>query len=155
MVKPQQMQLINGLGYAGLLPFVATAIASYWGISVFGLEAADWFVRYSAVILVFLSGSLWGVVLNRSDSRLSLLILALSNVLALAAWLALGLSDVYFLLCLTLLALGYAAVLGLEIALQETLYNGITPNYSLMRLTLTVIVIALHGVMFLSYFYNQ
>ncbi len=155
MIKLQQMQLINSLGYAGLVPFVASAIASFWETTVLGLGAADWFVRYSAVILVFLSGSLWGVVLNKSDSNLCLLILALSNVLALTAWLALGVSDAYFLLCLTLLMLGYAAVLSIEVALQEILYRGVKPNYCLMRLTLTVIVIALHGVMFLSHIHTQ
>lgn len=150
MAKLQQKQLITGLGYAGLIPFVATALGSVFDVTVFDLGATAWFSHYSAVILVFLSGALWGLVLTKSDSPSTRLIVAFTNGVALIAWLALGLSQDYYTGSLVLLLLGYGAVLSVEILLAETVYRELESYYLKLRLHLTVAVIALHVVMLLA-----
>jgi hypothetical protein len=145
MSKHSHTGLIKGLGYAGLIPFAASALASYLGLSFLGLDAARWFSGYSAVILVFLSGSLWGLVLGKAGSNLNLLLLAFSNAMALFVWLALGLAENYYLLCLVLLMVGYAVVLGIEIVCVDLLYDEVEADYLTMRLILTTLVIVLHA----------
>lgn len=150
MAKQRQRQLISGLGYAGLIPFVATALASFFDVTVLGLGASAWFSHYSAVILVFLSGALWGLVITKSESPSTRLIVAFTNGVALIAWLALGLSQDYYTGSLLLLLIGYGAVLSVEILHAESVYRELESYYLKMRVHLTVAVIALHVVMLLA-----
>jgi hypothetical protein len=145
MISLSHTGLIKSLGYAGLLPFAALAISSYFGLSFLGLDAARWFSGYSAVILVFLSGSLWGLFIGKPEARQSLLFLVFSNAMALVAWLALGLAENYYLLCLVVLMLGYAVILSIEIVCADLLYKHFDSGYLNMRLILTIVVIALHA----------
>ncbi len=140
------------MGYAGLIPFAAAAWASYLELAFFGLAATHWFTSYSAVILVFLSGSLWGLIISRADNGLAGFVLAFSNGVALLAWLALGLSPNYNWVGLTLLTFGYLAVLCIELMYSHVLLTQVGPDYSTMRINLTASVVALHGVMFFQYF---
>ena len=52
--------IINCLGYAGLIPFWAAAWAMLGDRNLFQLSPALIFFTYSAIILSFLGGTLWG-----------------------------------------------------------------------------------------------
>jgi hypothetical protein len=152
MVERRQNRLINALGYAGLIPFAVTAWASYLELVFFGLSATYWFSSYSAVILVFLSGSLWGLIIGKAGNGLTTFVLVFSNAVALLAWLALGLLPNYYWAGLALLMIGYLAVLSIELIYSHLLHSGVGPDYSKMRIKLTTIVVALHGVMVFTVF---
>ncbi len=144
MNQNRQTQLITSLGFAGLLPFIFTAVLTYLDQSLFDLAGALWFSYYSAVILAFLSGSLWGLLLGKQASALSLCLLVFSNGIALVVWMALGLAEYSLFGCLLLLSAGYLAVLGVELATKNILYQGVSQGYPALRLVLSAVVVALH-----------
>ena len=137
------------LGYAGLSPFVLLSVmmlhAAFVGpglqsSSVFGLYAPYLFISYSAIILSFLSGTLWSRNGYAAESTKNELLLVGSNLLALIAWLALILvyfSSVMTLLAVSLLIAGFASVLLLERSIMTT-----NKSYWRLRLYLTSAVIA-------------
>jgi len=57
--------------------------------TLLGLSGQQVFITYSAIILSFLSGVLWGAALEGFDNTLGRTALILSNLFALAAWAAL------------------------------------------------------------------
>ena len=87
-----------GLGIAGLIPFVFFALlaASPTLMSELPFEHAllnSWshpefelFVAYSAVILSFMAGTLWGNSLDTDISHFNQSIVIVSNIVALLAW---------------------------------------------------------------------
>ena len=137
------------LGYAGLSPFVLLSVmmlhAAFVGpglqsSSVFGLYTPYLFISYSAIILSFLSGTLWSRNGYAAESTKNELLLVGSNLLALIAWLALILvyfSSVMTLLAVSLLIAGFASVLLLERSIMTT-----NKSYWRLRLYLTSAVIA-------------
>lgn len=141
--------LMSVLGYAGLGPFVLLSVmmlhAAFVGpglqsSSVFGLYTPYLFISYSAIILSFLSGTLWSRNGYAAESTKNELLLVGSNLLALIAWLALILvyfSSVMTLLAVSLLIAGFASVLLLERSIMTT-----NKNYWRLRLYLTSAVIA-------------
>ena len=155
MHQMSQMRVINGLGYSGLLPFAAGTAASFLNLSFLGIDGFRWFSSYSAIILVFLSGSLWGLMLGKATSRLSVLILAFSNGVALLAWATLGLAETSLAGSLLLLLAGYGAVLILQISYRDLLYSGVKTRYWKMRLSLTTVVIILHVFMLVISLVNK
>lgn len=144
MLHTEHKKLVHGLGYFGLIPFVAAAFASFFNIAFAGLDFTAWFVNYSAIILVFLCGSLWGRVLDQATNGFSPFVLGCSNILALIAWLALGLFKHLELLSLFLLMSAHIAVLWLEISQAEILYRKVDKAYRKLRFQLTLVVVALH-----------
>ena len=65
-----------GLGYAGLLPFVAGAAATWMLAGEARLQAAFWLAAYAAVIVSFLGG----IVIPPGDSEaLAMAVLALAS----------------------------------------------------------------------------
>lgn len=84
-------------GYGGLLPFIVTLLAFYFGpqaTRAFFLEA---FLAYSAVIFSFIGAVHWGFIFRAESVENAPRLLALAVVPALVGWVA--------LLCPTLLAL--------------------------------------------------
>ncbi|NMT18328.1 DUF3429 domain-containing protein, partial [Vibrio parahaemolyticus] len=59
------------LGYLGLVPFVFSLGLIFTDISLFNLSGQQFFIAYSAVILSFLSGILWGNGIEHYYHRLS------------------------------------------------------------------------------------
>ena len=137
------------LGYAGLGPFVLLSVmmlhAAFVGpglqsSSVFGLYTPYLFISYSAIILSFLSGTLWSRNGYAPESTQNELLLLGSNFLALIAWLALILvyfSSVMTMLAVSLLIAGFASVLLCERSIMVT-----NKSYWRLRLHLTGTVIA-------------
>ncbi len=75
-------------GVAGLIPFVALSIAGFLRSGFIQSEIVFMLICYAAVILSFLGGVHWGVVLGLPD-HLSVKRLAISVVPSLVAWIAL------------------------------------------------------------------
>src|SRR5512137_2181072 len=94
------------LGYAGLLPFVACALAT----ALLDGEARSFAVRalvaYGAVILSFLGAVHWGLLLRRPDAAAPVR-LAIGVLPSLAGWFALLLPDRYALALLVVAFAGF------------------------------------------------
>ena len=143
--------LIKTLGYAGLVPFMVPvylmgqAFLSASGLqsaALFGLYAPYVFIAYSAVILSFLSGTLWAYARPLEGGLSSGAILS-SNLVALSAWLSLLLiyiAPIMTLFALCLLMAGYLGLLLIERLL------GVPQNadYWRMRIQLTAVVALAH-----------
>ena len=74
------------LGYLGLLPFMFSLVLIGTERTLFNLSGEQFFIAYSAVILSFLSGVLWGNAIDHFYHRLSRNALVLSNLFVLLAW---------------------------------------------------------------------
>jgi hypothetical protein len=145
------LTLIRILGYAGLIPFVVPVwlmIDGFWfgpglqSAALFGLYAPYIFIAYSAVILSFMSGTLWANVQMTGNLSLVKPSVLMSNLLALSAWFALLLiyiAPIMTIFAVTLLMLGFISLLW-----AERIVDSGTEVYWRMRLSLTTIVTALH-----------
>ena len=136
---------MNTLGYLGLIPFAVGAALVATGATLFALPAHVLFITYSAIILSFLGGVLWGRSLARRESLQRWLLLLLSNVMALLAWFVLLAQAANPSLALLALSLGYLVVWLAEWPLDTT--DGPDPlarPYAGMRLVLTGLVVSLH-----------
>jgi len=151
------------LGLSGLIPFVGLA---YIAIAPFHLSdlpfshpvSNSWshpeleiFIAYSAVILSFLAGTLWGKSMGSDNSFAMNNIVLLSNIIALTAWLVLILELINLnRIALALLAVGFASVLFFEYHQREKLYGNLASSYLKYRTLLTTVVIASHLVLLFS-----
>ena len=81
-------RVINSLGYAGLLPFLAAVWALMPSCLFWEWPASQLFLSYSVIILSFLAGALWGKAKELEESAVSCLLLIGSNAFALTGWLA-------------------------------------------------------------------
>jgi hypothetical protein len=145
------LTLIRILGYAGLIPFAVPVwlmIDGFWfgpglqSAALFGLYAPYIFIAYSAVILSFMSGTLWANVQMTGNLSLVKPSVLMSNLLALSAWFALLLiyiAPIMTIFAVTLLMLGFISLLW-----AERIVDSGTEVYWRMRLSLTTIVTALH-----------
>ena len=138
---PDARRLPVLLGLAGLAPFVAGALGIWWLPAGWQAAATGAFLAYSAVILSFLGGIHWGLVMGADAvaspaSRRRFLV---SMAPSLIAWPALvwgGLPGA------VLLALGFLAVRGYEASPAGG--AGLPAWYRAMRTVLTAVVVACH-----------
>ena len=110
--------------------------------ALFGLYVPYIFIAYSAVILSFMSGTLWASWQTVENGSLAKLIVLMSNLLALSAWCALLLiyvAPIMTIFAVTLLMLGFISLLW-----AERLANPVDEQYWRMRLSLTSLVTGLH-----------
>ena len=131
------------LGYLGLLPFIGGLVLMMLNETLLGLSGQQVFITYSAIILSFLSGVLWGAALEGFDNTLGRTALILSNLFALAAWAAL-LLDGYAKLAVALLAIGFLAVWFAEKHIRTNQKAASPEGYQTMRNRLTIGVVAMH-----------
>lgn len=131
------------LGYLGLLPFIGGLVLMMLNETLFELSGQQIFITYSAIILSFLSGVLWGAALEGFDNTLGRTALILSNLFALAAWAAL-LLDSYAKLAVVLLAIGFLAVWFAEKHIRTNQKAASPEGYQTMRNRLTLGVVAMH-----------
>ena len=131
------------LGYLGLLPFIGGLVLMMFKETLFELFGQQIFITYSAIILSFLSGVLWGAALEGFDNTLGRTALILSNLFALAAWAAL-LLDGYAKLAVALLAIGFLAVWFAEKHIRTNQKAASPEGYQTMRNRLTIGVVAMH-----------
>jgi hypothetical protein len=138
-------RLISSLSFFGLLPFFGAAFLMMAGILPLMMDPKKIFVGYSVIILAFLSGSLWGQVLDQADSIPSRVILVASNLIALLGWASLGLSN--YSLVIATLSLGYILILSLEYSFASLLFDDVSHTYFKLRCKLTTIVLLTHVLM--------
>ncbi len=126
-------------GLAGLLPFLASALAWY-----FGWLSLQPFISYSIIILSFLSGVVWwhglagSAARDRDSETPHVTALPTALVLPVGAWLVLFLPDVWTVL---LLAIGYLALWVWEMMFLRRLYRR---HYVVLRAFLTLVVVLVH-----------
>lgn len=135
------------LGYLGLLPFIGGVILVLTNTTVFDVTGYQVFISYSAVILSFLSGILWGSAIDRFSNPLSRKALIISNVFALMAWAALLLGEQHQFLATLLLGIGFVSVWFAEKAMRKTDQGSTPGGYQTMRDRLTVNVVIMHGIL--------
>ena len=131
------------LGYLGLLPFIGGLVLLVMDRTFFDLSGQQVFIAYSAVILSFLSGVLWGAALECFGSKLGRGALIFSNLFALLAWAAL-LLDGYSKLAVLLLAIGFLAVWFAEKHIRTAEKSASPDSYQTLRNRLTTGVVAMH-----------
>lgn len=120
------------LGLGGLLPFVASAAGVHAADPTIALLALSSLGGYGAVILSFLGGIKWGVVVNDRAAMQSWSTLALSVLPSLIAWPALLLPP---LTMLSLLIFGFALQFVLD---RHSVASGMLPRwFGRLRLILT------------------
>lgn len=122
----------SGLGYAGLLPFIALTIAGITGDD--HSRVLTLFLAYGAVILSFLGGIHWGIAMHDGGANASRQ-LAACMLPALAAWIALTLERPA---ALAMLAASYLFWWIYDRAVIAT------PWYRTLRRNLTLTVLLLH-----------
>ncbi len=134
-----------GLGYSGLLPFIITTVMSWAGWVTPWLDPEFAFISYSAIILSFLAGTLWGRVLSLYASNNIGNLLILSNLYALLAWFSLLLSVPA--VGLVTLSFGYFSLLRFEKRCQNL---HVDQEYHRMRVRLTSVALLSHLLMLIN-----
>lgn len=138
------------LGCAGLLPFLGALLATA-GLVQMPVEPQQMFVFYSAVILSFLCGSVWGRLLGVEFTFRVGFFLIFSNLVCLTAWLSLLSYSWRLESSLGLLILGYILILACECIVVELLYKEVYRGYLSLRCWLSLGVITLHlGMLIIS-----
>ena len=137
-------RVINSLGYAGLLPFLAAVWAAYAELSFGAWSAPHLFLSYGVIILSFLAGALWGKAKELKEPNIGRLLLIGSNVFALTAWLAGLLGRDYLSAGLLLSMTGFILIYLVEHKAQELLLQRMGSAYLKFRFTLTFIVCLAH-----------
>ncbi|MCK8076700.1 DUF3429 domain-containing protein [Vibrio sp. 1CM2L] len=138
------------LGYMGLIPFLFGLLLSLTDSQVFSLSGETLFITYSVAILSFLSGILWGNGIENFESQSSKKALILSNVIVLAAWLAVLLGEQQEFLTTLILIIGYIAVWRAERSMREENQSEGPDGYFDMRTRLTSSVVLMHGIVMLT-----
>jgi hypothetical protein len=102
------------LGFAGLLPFAAFALAGLWPAAPFHAAAPAVLLAYGAVILSFLGGVRWGLAMAAADPARLAVRLGFSVLPSLLAWVGLLLPRAAGL---SLLAAGFVLMLVADLRL--------------------------------------
>ncbi|WP_135382536.1 DUF3429 domain-containing protein [Vibrio tasmaniensis] len=150
METTQTRNTMAKLGYMGLIPFLFGLLLSLTDRQFFSLSGETLFITYSVVILSFLSGILWGNGIENFESQSSNKALILSNVIVLAAWLAVLLGEQQEFLTTLILILGYIAVWRAERSMREENQSEGPDGYFDMRTRLTSSVVLMHGIVMLT-----
>jgi hypothetical protein len=137
------------LGYAGLLPFILSTLMAWVGWELPWFSASFAFISYSAIILSFISGSLWGRTLVLSTSGTIGRLLILSNLYSILAWVALLLNE--GIISLAILSVGYLSLLAIEQKSKQLCFND---AYISMRHRLTLVAVSMHLLMLLHQFFG-
>ncbi|ASP40006.1 hypothetical protein CHH28_15575 [Bacterioplanes sanyensis] len=135
-----RLDLTQRLGYAGLIPFVLTTLGVLFGVA----GSSELFKLYSVVILAFMAGATWGALQSQTQRASSVdLTLAIGTSLwALMAYLLPA--DV----AVPLLVMGYALLLWLD--MDGSISENYSTEYTELRKRLTIIVVALHVLVFIA-----
>ncbi|MCG7499672.1 DUF3429 domain-containing protein [Vibrio sp. Of7-15] len=136
--------IVRRLGYLGLLPFALCMVAIGIEKELFGLSAVNVFITYSAVILSFLSGALWGNAIDHIQHALSRNALILSNLLAFIAWGVMLQSTDSNMVSLLVLLFGFITVWLTEMKIRESEHEEKPAIYRPLRKRLTMIVVSMH-----------
>ena len=134
------------LGWAGVIPFALLTATSVLGVEVSSLDPQGALREYGTIILSFLGGAQWGVLLPRNQEEVSpswrygvSVLPALLGFLCLLAPQTLGLVG---------LVAGFLGLLAYDLT---TVHRGLAPGwYGKLRLQLTGVVVVLLTIAALS-----
>ncbi len=127
--------IVYCLGYGGLIPFILTLAGIYFGNHAISAYSVVAFISYASVILGFVGAVHWGFILKSDLAQRQGLLLSISVLPGLIAWLALISPLPIALITLTI---AYPLVLIYE-RLSEL--NELLPDwYRSMRVILTISV---------------
>ena len=147
--------IMKALGFAGLIPFLLPVVLMGQGAlfakgfesaSLFGFYVPYVFITYSAIILSFLCGALWGKAVSGDCRQSANAVLIFSNLIALSAWsctLLIYLAPIMSIFALALLMAGFLAVLFCEREFEQ-IRGQQGSGYWKMRVQLTALVSLLH-----------
>ena len=122
----------HGLGYGGLIPFVALALSIWLFEPTNRFLSVNALLAYSTCILSFLGAIHWGLVMSNTTSQ-SKKLLAWGVIPSLLAWIALLINPIVGLYLV-------AAGLWACFAVDQVVYNRVGVQMWLpMRLVLTVV----------------
>ena len=133
------------LAWFGILPFLIAILMVALGSTLFSVSGELLFVTYSAIILTFMAGTLWGQCSHSAESATDHRIpIVVSNIWAIIAWLCVILiqvNEALLSVVILLLALGYFHIL-----IQEKKVNLLvaSESYLTLRTQVTCKVIILH-----------
>ncbi|ERM61388.1 DUF3429 domain-containing protein [Vibrio cyclitrophicus] len=150
METTQTRNTMAKLGYMGLVPFLLGLLLSLTDNQFFNLSGETLFITYSVVILSFLSGILWGNGIENFKIQSSNNALILSNVIVLAAWLAVLLGEQKEFITTLILLVGYISVWRAERSMKEQNKSEGPDGYFEMRTRLTSSVVLMHGIVLLT-----
>ena len=150
MATTQTRNTMAKLGFMGLIPFLFGLLLSLTDSQFLDLSGETLFITYSVVILSFLSGILWGNGIENFESQSSNKALILSNVIVLAAWVAVLLGEQKEFLTTLILIIGYIAVWRAERSMREENQSEGPDGYFDMRTRLTSSVVLMHGIVMLT-----
>lgn len=143
-MRTSSRYLITTLGFLGLAPFVASMIAYHVDWFHASSISQKLFISYGAIILSFLSGAVWGQVIEQPYQAKGRILLIGSNLVTIGAWIALIVEQPQ--LSLLLLLLGYVSLFWTEVRWLKMLRTD-NSFYPGMRFVLTAIVCSLHVLM--------
>ena len=132
------------LGWLGLTPFGALVLTTAWPHWMPKDTSIQLFIFYSAIILSFLTGSYWERA-RQQDAYAPGLIA--SNIVALLAYLALGLSLYQHAVALGLLGVLYLIFLRIELRSPLPIDND---AYRRMRIQISLAVVLCHIALLLA-----
>ncbi|TVU64206.1 DUF3429 domain-containing protein [Vibrio atlanticus] len=150
MATTQTRNTMAKLGYMGLIPFLFGLLLSLTDSQFLGLSGETLFITYSVVILSFLSGILWGNGIENFENQSSNKALILSNVIVLAAWVAVLLGEQKEFITTLILIIGYIAVWRAERSMREENQSEGPDGYFDMRTRLTSSAVLMHGIVMLA-----
>ena len=139
------------LGYLGLTPILVSILLTWWNVEFISFDGPTLFAGYSALILCFLAGAIWGRVLSGASSRKGSVILVGTNATVVMAGMALLVASKFFITGILILSLGYAAILVGEFRSSKTLMSGVTLDYLKLRFILTILICLGHVAVIIAY----
>lgn len=158
--------VVQILGYLGLVPFFVAIWYVYINQAFLGLSPSWLFIVYSGIILTFLAGAFWGILIQSSDTKdigeefnapskfqipkgMAPVFAIITNLIALTAWVVVVISDNYDVFALFTLLIGFVIVLWMELGWNLQFKAKQKSGYLSMRWKLTVVVVSCHIAMLL------
>ena len=141
------------LAWFGILPFLIAILLVALGSTLFTVSGELLFVTYSAIILTFMAGTLWGQC-SHEPTTVNVNAIFVSNIWAIIAWLSVVLTQVneaIIIVAILLLALGYFHVLIQE---RKVRLLAASESYLTLRTQVTCKVITLH-LLFLLFLFSD
>jgi len=133
------------LAWFGIVPFLIAILMVALGSTLFSVSGELLFVTYSAIILTFMAGTLWGQCSHSDESATDHRIpIVVSNIWAIIAWLCVILiqvNEAFLSVVILFLALGYFHVLTQE---KKVNLLVVSESYFTLRTQVTCKVIILH-----------
>jgi len=132
--------LVVALATLNILPFILATYLSLTNSTFFGKTGVTLFAIYGAIILSFISGIIWGRVIELSENSNGKILLISCNIILLAAWGSLLMNTPE--LSVVLLLLGFVSIFWVEARWLKP--SSANKPYLSMNFGLTSVVCIMH-----------